>query len=362
MRHAASRERCPSGWMGGFVNQAGVVDIHSHFFPRLSQQDSKKLYATGGPWLRVLDGGRGMIMRGDLEYRPVYAALWDPDTRVAEMDRVGVGVQIMCATPALFGYDAPVPAAVAWSQLINDMALEMCVRHPHRLKVLCQVPLQDPDAACREVERAASAGHVGVQIGNHVGERNLDDEGLIHFLSHCAEIGMPVLVHPWDMMAPGRMPGYMLQWLVGMPAETQLGILSLILSGAFERLPRSLHICFAHGGGNFAFQLGRVDNAWLQRDIVRKDCPRPPSDYVDRIHVDSAVFSEQSLLLLVDVMGEGRVMLGSDYPFPLGEQNPGELVRSVDSLPVGAREAILGSNATDFFGLQNDMTASSVGE
>src|SRR5690606_39225964 len=114
-------------------------------------------------------------------------------------------------------------------------------------------------------------------------------------------------------------------WLVAMPAETQLGILSLILSGAFERIPESLKICFAHGGGSFAFMLGRVDNAWKHRDIVRKDCPRPPSEYVKRFYVDSAVFDPRSLRLLAEVMGTDRIMLGSDSPSPRAEQSIGNL-------------------------------------
>jgi aminocarboxymuconate-semialdehyde decarboxylase len=147
------------------------------------------------------------------------------------------------------------------------------------------------------------------------------------------------------------MKKYMLPWLVAMPAETQLSILSLILSGAFERLPRSLKICFAHGGGSFAFLLGRVDNAWRHRDIVREDCPQPPSSYVDRFLVDSAVFDPRALTLLVDVMGAERVLLGSDYPFPLGEQQVGRLVREHPALPIEAKQAILGANAARLLGL-----------
>jgi aminocarboxymuconate-semialdehyde decarboxylase len=194
-------------------------------------------------------------------------------------------------------------------------------------------------------------GHLGVQIGYHVDDRDLDDEGLIAFLHHCADIGAFVLVHPWDMMGKGRMKKYMLPWLVAMPAETQLSILSLILSGAFERLPRALKICFAHGGGSFAFLLGRVDNAWRHRDIVREDCPQPPSSYVDRFLVDSAVFDPRALGLLVDVMGAERVLLGSDYPFPLGEQQVGKLVREHPSLPAEKKKAILGGNAACLLGL-----------
>ena len=235
--------------------------------------------------------------------------------------------------------------------LFNDAALELCQRSPERLKALCQAPLQDIDASCREVSRAVRAGHLGVQIGNHVGPRNLDDEGLITFLQHCGEQRIPVLVHPWDMMAPERMPKYMLPWLVAMPAETQLSILSLVLSGAFERLPDTLRICFAHGGGSFAFLLGRVDNAWHNRDIVREDCPHPPSHYTNRFYTDSAVFDENALALLVNVMGEERVMLGSDYPFPLGEQKIGSLIKNSNSFNSETKSRLSGGNAVKFFDL-----------
>src|SRR2546430_11201698 len=118
--------------------------------------------------------------------------------------------------------------------------------------------------------------------------------------SDLAAEGAAVFVHPWDMMAPERMARYQLPWLVAMPAETQLSILWLILSGAFERLPRSLKLCFAHGGGSFPYLLGRVDNARRNRDVVREDCPRLLSSYVDRFHVDAAVFSADALTFLVD--------------------------------------------------------------
>ncbi|MDG1708302.1 MAG: amidohydrolase family protein, partial [Emcibacteraceae bacterium] len=166
---------------------------------------------------------------------------------------------------------------------------------------------------------------------------------------HCANINAPVLIHPWDMMAPERMPKYMLQWLVAMPAETQLSILSLVLSGAFERLPKSLKLCFAHGGGSFAYLMGRVDNAWRERDIVRKDCPNLPSSYMDRFYVDSAVFSEDALDLLVKCSGTERVMFGTDYPFPLGEIDMGALVRNHSNLSDEQKASILGSNASNFF-------------
>ncbi len=329
-----------------------MIDIHAHLFPRISRADALALDPVQAPWLKILDSGEGMIMKGDSEFRPVVPVLWDPALRVADMDRLGLDVQIVSATPVMFGYELEARKVAGWAARMNDLTLEYCAGHPDRLKALAQVPLQDTELACREASRAKADGHVGVQIGNHVGDRDLDDGQLVEFLHHCAVSDIPVLVHPWDMMGGGRrMRQWMLPWLVAMPAETSLGILSLILSGAFERLPRSLKLCFAHGGGAFAFTLGRVDNAWKYRDIVRQDCPNPPSSYCDRFSVDSAVFDPGALRLLVDVMGSERVMLGSDYPYPLGEDKIGHLVSDTDRLSADEKRNILADNAKAFFNL-----------
>lgn len=328
-----------------------VVDMHTHFLPKQWPDLAKKFGTPDWPWMKHTSQGKAMVMLGDKEFRPVYEACWDPSVRLAEMDRDGIDVQVMCATPVLFSYARPAKQAEECAQIFNDLALDICAHNPQRLKTLAQVPLQDIDASCREVSRAAKNGHIGVQIGNHVGNKNLDDEGLVTFLQHCASENIPVLVHPWDMLGGDRMPKYMLQWLVAMPAETQLSIMSLILSGAFERISKDLKLCFAHGGGNFAFQIGRVDNAWRHRDIVRQDCPNLPSSYADRFYVDSAVFSNDSLQLLTNVMGDDRVMLGSDSPFPLGEQRVGTLVREHPQLSAQSKSKLLGENAVTFFGL-----------
>ena len=333
------------------------IDMHTHFFPRISREEAARVGEADAPWLAVdADGETGMIMTGERAFRPVTRALWDPARRIDEMDALGIDIQLMCATPVMFGYRYDANVALQRAQRMNDHALEMCAVAPQRLAALAQVPLQDIDLACAEASRAVAAGHRGVQIGNHLGAKDLDDEDLVRFLTHCANEGIPVLVHPWDMMTDGRMKKWMLPWLVAMPAETQLSILSLILSGAFERIPRSLKLCFAHGGGSFAFLLGRVDNAWRERDIVREDCPQLPSSYVDRFSVDCAVFDPRALQLLVDVMGEERVLLGSDYPYPLGEKRIGRLIESHPGLSERAKHRMLGENAARFFGLTAAQT------
>ena len=329
-----------------------MIDMHSHFLPRISQAEAAAVDAARAPWLRVDgDGKKGQIMVGDKPFRPVYDALWDADVRVAELDRAGIDLQVVCATPIMFGYAWEAARTADWATQMNEKALAYCAAHPTRLKALSQVPLQDLKLACAEASRAQQAGCIGVQIGNHLGDKDLDHPDLVDFLAHCGNNDIPVFVHPWDMMGGNRMKQWMLPWLVAMPAETQLGMLSLILSGAFERLPQKLRICFAHGGGSFAWLLGRVDNAWKHRDIIRKDCPQPPSSYARRMYTDSAIFDHGSLRLLTEVMGRDRVMLGTDAPFPLGEQQPGQLVKTSDFLDDAAKTKILASNAQTFFGL-----------
>jgi aminocarboxymuconate-semialdehyde decarboxylase len=330
-----------------------VIDIHNHFFPS-SWPDLAARYGTPDwPGIRHTEPGQADIMVGDRFFRHIYSACWDPEVRLREMDRDGVDMQVMSATPVLFAYERPVENALDCARLFNDAALELCSRGKGRLKALCQVPLQDIDAACKELSRCMQGGHVGVQIGNHVGIKNLDDPGIVTFLQHCADEGAAVLVHPWEMLGRERMPNYMMPWTVGMPAETQLSVVAMILSGAFDRLPGTLRICFAHGGGSFAFLLGRLVNAWHHHPVARGKCEHPPSYYLNRFYADSAVFDQRSLQFLVETMGADRVMLGSDYPFPLGEERVGSLIRQ-SNLSQEAKANLLGRNAARFLGLKDE--------
>jgi len=195
------------------------------------------------------------------------------------------------------------------------------------------------------------AGCVGVQIGNHVGPREMDDEGIVAFLQHCVDENAAVLVHPWDMLGGERLKRWMSAWTVAMPAETQFGIMAMILGGAFDRLPPELRICFAHGGGSIAYLLGRLENACHRRDIVRGISQHPPSHYLNRFSVDSAVFDPRALRLLVDTMGADHIMVGSDAPFPLGEEHIGDLVRHQPGLTELHRKQVLTENARSFFRL-----------
>ena len=327
-----------------------VIDIHNHFFPAAWPDLAERYGTPNWPCIKHTEPGKADIMVGERFFRHIYSACWDPEVRLEEMSRDSVEMQVISATPVLFAYDRPVEHASDCARLFNDSALEICGRGKGRLKSLCQVPLQDIDAACAELSRCMKAGHLGVQIGNHVGDKNLDDPGIVTFLHHCADEGAAVLVHPWDMMGLERMPKYMMPWTVGMPAETQLTVVALILSGAFDKLPTNLRICFAHGGGSFAFLLGRLENAWHHHPVAQGACQFPPSHYLNRFYVDSAVFDQNALQFLVATMGDDRVMLGSDYPFPLGEERVGALIRE-SRLSRQAKEKLLGENAQRFLAL-----------
>jgi aminocarboxymuconate-semialdehyde decarboxylase len=300
-------------------------DVHTHVVPN----GWPDLGSPGDPWLRTDSVTQATIMLGDQEFRRITDACWNADQRLADMDADGIDVQVVLPTPIFFGYDRQPQDAARVAAIFNDLTLATTSQAPDRLLPFCQVPLQDPDAACAELDRSIANGHLGVEIGNHVGDRDLDDEGVITFLQHCSDVDVPVFVHPWDMSGAERLRPWMLQWLVGMPAETHLSVLHLALSGAFDRLPRSLRLAFAHGGGSFAMWVGRADNAWMQRpDLVGSHSDHPPSHYLDRFFVDSLVFDAAPLRLLIDTHGPGRILLGSDYPYPLGERPVGKILHS----------------------------------
>jgi aminocarboxymuconate-semialdehyde decarboxylase len=326
----------------------GAIDVHTHYVPA-GWPD----LGEGRPRLRVDSEREAMIMVGSREYRPVSSSAWDAEVRVADMDADGIERQVVSPTPLFFGYDLPGDEATKVARIFNDLALEICAPSGGRLLPFAQVPLQDPDGACRELDRCREAGHLGVEIGNHVGDRDLDDAGTVTFLQHAAATGMPVFVHPWDMPTSPRLDRWMARWLAGMPAETHLSVLAMILGGTFDQVPESLRICFAHGGGSFAFWLGRLENAWLRRGDLVATSQQPPSAYVGRFSVDSVVFDPTALRVLVDVLGAAQVMTGSDYPYPLGERPAGDVVRRADFLTDADREAILGGNARRFLALDS---------
>ena len=161
---------------------------------------------------------------------------------------------------------------------------------------------------------------------------------------------MSLFIHPWDMMGQERMREYWLPWLVGMPAETSLAICSMIFSGLFEKLP-NLKCAFAHGGGSFPGTIGRIDHGFQVRpDLCAKDNNKIPSSYLGKFYVDSLTHDTRALKEIVNLFGEDMVMMGSDYPFPLGESVPGKLITDEEDFNEKQKQKLLSLNALNWLG------------
>jgi aminocarboxymuconate-semialdehyde decarboxylase len=227
---------------------------------------------------------------------------------------------------------------------------EVVQKHPERFWGLGTIPLQEPKLAIKELERCVSGLKLsGVQIGTNVNGENLGERKYFEFFKACEELDAAVFIHPWNVMGENQIQKYWLPWLVGMPADLNRAICSLIFSGTLEALPR-LKLALAHGGGSFAFHLGRIEQGFKARpDLVAIDNAHSPRKYLNQILVDTLVHDVHALKLLLSVFGEDCLALGSDYPFPLGEEKPGELIDSLDLAPASL-EKIYYKNALKWLG------------
>jgi aminocarboxymuconate-semialdehyde decarboxylase len=282
-----------------------------------------------GKFVHLEDCGdcRARMMVGDKFFREVESNCWDPVVRIKECDAYGVHKQVLSIIPVLFYYWATGKDGLETSRFFNDFIAEVVSRHPQRFIGLGTIPLQDPQLAVQELERCMKElGMVGVEIGSHVNQWNLNDPALFPFYEAAERLGACIFVHPWEMMGSEDMTRYWLPWLVGMPAETSRAICSMIFGGVFEKFPK-LRVAFAHGGGSFPATIARIDHGFNVRpDLCAIDNDKSPRTYLGKFWIDSLVHDERILDYLIDLVGADRIALGSDYPFPLGEDSPGKLI------------------------------------
>jgi len=344
------------------------IDLHTHILPRDWPDLDRKYGYDGFVRLEHFDPCSARMMIGDRVFREITDNVWNPERRIEDMDRAGVSMQVLSTVPVMFSYWAKPSDTLDLSRLLNDHISEVIRRYPSRFVGLGTVPLQDADLAAQELTRCVrDLGLRGIEIGTHVDAnehchgpdcRNLDYPALDVLWKTAEELNAAIFVHPWDMMGRERMPKYWLPWLVGMPAESSLAICSMIFGGVFERFPK-LRVAFAHGGGAFPFTIGRIEQAFHVRpDLVAVQNNTNPRKYLanDRgpaqFYVDSLVHDADALALLRKLFGAKRVALGSDYPFPLGETRPGELIESMNRLSPVDKAQMLSATVREFLGLR----------
>lgn len=300
------------------------IDTHAHYLPKHWPNLAEKYGDQRFPVIHHGEDGRARIYKDGKFFREIWPKTWDPELRIAEYAAFGVQVQVLSTVPVMFSYWAKAQHALELHQALNDHLAETCRRHRRHYAGIGTVPLQSPRLAIQELERCMDQLDLqGVQIGSHVNDWNLDAPELQPFFEAAQDLGAAILVHPWDMMGAESMPKYWLPWLVGMPAEQSRAACCLIFGGVLERFPR-LKVCLAHGGGSFPYTIGRIEHGFRMRpDLVATDNPHNPRDYLPRLFFDSWVADQRALRYLLDTVGSERVMLGTDYPFPLGEQEPG---------------------------------------
>lgn len=306
------------------------IDMHTHIIPKHLPNWTEKFGYGDFIFLEHNDNGTADMMQGGKFFRRIEENCWDEELRITDYEKFATKVQVVCTIPVMFSYWAKTADCVELSHFLNDHIADLVNRYPKNYIGLATIPMQDTEAAIRELERAKSIGLVGVQIGSNINDKNLSEDEFFPIFEACERLGMAVMIHPWQMMGFDSMKKYWLPWLVGMPAETSRAACSLIFGGVLERLPK-LRVCFSHAGGSFLPTLGRIEHGYNCRpDLVAIDNPVNPREYLGKFWTDCITHDIDALKYILNLQGSKRVCLGSDYPFPLGDLEIGKFIEESD--------------------------------
>lgn len=325
------------------------IDIHTHIMPETMPNWVQKF--GYGEFIHLEHRNcKACMMKGDKLFREVEDNCFSEEVRIREMDESGVDLQVLSTIPVLFNYWAKAKDGAETARFFNDHIAETVQKQPKRFMGLGTVAMQDPELAIVEMERCIRELKMpGLEIGTNVNGKNLDEPEFLPFFQAAEKLDCALFIHPWDMMGENDIRKYWLPWLVGMPAETTRAICSLIFGGIFEKFPK-LRIAFAHGGGSFPYTIGRIEHGFHVRpDLVQVENTINPRSYFGRFWVDSLVHDTAAFRLLRETVSDDRICLGSDYPFPLGEHHPGELIESLQ-LNNEVKEKMLSKNAMEWLG------------
>ncbi|MFH8462936.1 amidohydrolase family protein [Streptomyces sp. NPDC017991] len=323
---------------------APTVDVHAHILiPEI------EALVEGEPGLaeaRGLDARRNgpaaLAVSGPM-VRDRLPRLTDAAVRLAAMDAQGVDIQLVSPSPSHYHYWAGEATAEKVYRIANEATAKHCSAAPNRLRGLGLVPLQHPDRTVEALDHALAQGLAGVEISSHAPGRELSDPAYAPFWSRAEETGAVVFLHPFGCTLDERLDQWYLSNTVGQPAENAVALSHLIFSGVLDRHP-GLKVLAAHGGGYLPTHIGRSDHAWSTRSDAGAVCAQPPSSYLRRLYFDSVVHDPHVLRELVRVAGADRVLLGSDFPFDMGTEDPVGALRAA-RLPGVGFDAVRGGNA-----------------
>jgi aminocarboxymuconate-semialdehyde decarboxylase len=318
-----------------------TIDVHAHFVP---EEYLRIIEAEGeARGVRLRSGPNGpVILVGQVPVGPITPHYHDLDLRLKAMDTQGVKVHVLSLMPPMV-YWADDALALRLARLVNDAMAKASRDHPDRFVALATLPLQDLEAAIGEVDRAVTQlGCRGIYLGTNVRGKELADPSFLPVFDRIHELGVPIFLHPLNVIGTQRLAHYHLHNLLGNPFDTAVAAANLIFSGLLDRFPK-LKICLPHAGGALPYLIGRLNRGWK----VREECQalkKPPSSYLRRFTYDTISHAPESLDYLIKLVGADRVMLGSDYCFDMGYERPVEVVTAL-KLGRGDQEKVLGGNA-----------------
>jgi aminocarboxymuconate-semialdehyde decarboxylase len=326
-----------------------IYDFHSHVIPEAiiaAMRADPALYATQ---IEERDGRR-WLLRGKLRLE-LLPELCNADAKLESMDRKRIDVAVISPGPQVFFYDLPEAAGAGAARLVNDGTAALVASRPDRLRGLATLPMQHPEAAVAELERAArELGLRGAEIATVAPRGEIADPLYRPLLRRAQELKMTLFAHPNTVGAgAGRLTEYYLANLVGNPLETTIMLSHLIYSGALDELP-DLKLLLAHGGGFAPYQIGRLVHGHRVRAEARARTASSPKELLKRLYFDTITHDPQALRFLVELVGADHVLLGSDSPFDMGDEDPAATVERTSGLGALERAQICGGNAMRLLG------------
>lgn len=325
-----------------------AIDIHHHYFaPELIDEIKKHGKALGVEYFPPKQAK-------DNPYRIQFpkGRQFAPDPRMAEvpnrldaMTKGNVGIAMVEVHTASVGYELDGPRGETWSNIYNEAIMNLVKRHPDRFAGIATVPLQDPPRAAKVLEHAiVNLKMSGVTIASNVVGKYYDSKDFDPFWAKAQELDVLMIMHPEWIAGGERMDAYGLRTVCGNPADTTLSVGHMIYGGVFDRFP-NLKLALLHGGGFFPYHLGRFDQG-MRSGIgpARMPAKQPPSKYLKNLYFDNLVYRVETVEYLKRMVGADHIMVGTDYPFDLGDWMAAEKIQTMECT-TAEREAMLHANA-----------------